>query len=175
MRLPIRGLLLKGLGLSIGLWILTGFFRSQIPGTAYYYLHSLSDWLFLICGVSSAALLLKERLFGDRESSGKNIDRNTLAVVLLMLVGGILLLGGTEIYGRRSILTKEAIADANNSSAATSILGSPIRMRWIGSLSIRGEDGGIGGHESIRVKEVRDPASCMYPVSSVAANGRSLA
>jgi len=69
-----------------------------------------------------------------------------------MLLGGILLFGGLEIYGRQSVLTKEALADANRSPTATEVLGSPIRAGWVTSISIRGVDDGIEGRESMRVK-----------------------
>jgi len=148
----ISRLIARGFSLSAGIWILTGFFRSKMPGTAFYLLHSFADWLFLICGLGLAVLFFRDRLFGDRELSLKNIDRNTLTAVVPMLLGGILLFGGLEIYGRQSVLTKEALADANRSPTATEVLGSPIRAGWVTSMSIRGVDDGIEGRESIRVK-----------------------
>jgi hypothetical protein len=97
-------------------------------------------------------LILKDLLFGKRELSLKNIDRNKLAAFLLILAAAILFLGGMEIYGRQSALTSEALADVNRSQVAMDILGSPIRMGLVTSLEIRGVNGAIGGHLAIHVK-----------------------
>jgi len=152
MRSHTRRLLLMGLAVSIGLSLLIGFLRNEIPGTVYYVFHLIADYLFLICGLSSGLLILKDLLFGKREISLKNIDRNKLVAFLLILAVAVLFLGGMEIYGRQSALTREALADVNRSQVATDILGSPIRMGWVTSLSIGGEGGGaIGVHLAIHV------------------------
>jgi hypothetical protein len=143
---------LKGLALSIGLLIVIGLLRNVIPGAVYYILHLVADCLFVICGLCSAILILKNQLFGERELSLKNINRTKLMAVLLMLTAAVLFFGGIEIYGRQSDLARKALADVNRSQVAKDILGSPIRMGLVTSLEIRGVNGAIGGHLAIHVK-----------------------